>query len=84
MRATTTLLTLLFLLAAAPAPEPAVEGIELSDIDRNADPCGDFYAFANGSWRANNPIPPSMSRWSRRWAAGDSTKDKLRGILEEV
>jgi endothelin-converting enzyme/putative endopeptidase len=60
----------------------SLHGIDISDMDRKADPCTDFYDFANGTWRANNPIPASMTRWSRRWAAGESSKDKLKGILE--
>jgi putative endopeptidase len=59
-------------------------GIETSDLNRAVDACTDFYEFANGGWRAVNPIPPSMSRWSRRWAAGESTKDQLRLILDEL
>ena len=47
-------------------------------MDRKADPCTDFFEFANGAWRAQNPIPASMPRWSRRWAAGESTKDRLK------
>src|SRR5882762_4659997 len=59
-----------------------LHGIDLSDLDRKADPCNDFFEFANGTWRASNPIPASMTRWSKRWAAGESAKDKLREILE--
>jgi putative endopeptidase len=59
-------------------------GIDLADLDRKADPCTDFYEFANGTWRAHNPIPASMTRWSKRWAAGESSKDKLKEILETV
>ena len=61
-----------------------LHGIDLSDLDRKAKPCDDFYDFANGSWRAKNPIPASQVIWSRRWAAGEATKDVLHGILEDA
>src|ERR1700728_89048 len=57
-------------------------GIDVADLDRKADPCNDFFEFANDKQRANNPIPASMTRWSKRWAAGESSKDKLKEILE--
>ena len=59
-----------------------LHGIDLADLDRQAEPCNDFYEFANGTWRANNPIPASMTRWSKRWEAGEQSKEKLRDILE--
>jgi putative endopeptidase len=62
----------------------SLRGIEKGDMNLKVDPCTDFYEFANGNWRANNPIPPSMTRWSRRWAAGEETKDQLKEILEVV
>jgi putative endopeptidase len=66
------------------AQNAALHGVDITDIDRSADPCNDFFQFANGTWRANNPIPASMSRWSKRWQAGETTKDKLKDILEEA
>ncbi|MFL6210370.1 MAG: M13 family metallopeptidase [Pyrinomonadaceae bacterium] len=70
------------LVMAALAQSSGQRGIEVADLDRNVAACDDFYEFANGGWRAANPIPASMPRWSRRWAAGESTKDKLRELLE--
>src|SRR5579862_9005011 len=62
----------------------SLHGIDLNDLDRKAAPCDDFFEFANGTWRANNPIPASMTRWSKRWQAGETSKDKLREILESA
>ncbi|HZX97608.1 MAG TPA: M13 family metallopeptidase [Myxococcales bacterium] len=68
-----------------PVPPPDKQhGVELGDLDRAADPCGDFFEFANGAWRKANPIPPSMQRWSRRWQAGEVNKERLKEILDEV
>ncbi len=64
------------------AQSSSLHGIDLTDLDRKADPCNDFFEFANGTWRANNPIPASMSHWSKRWAAGESSKGELKEILE--
>src|SRR5262245_37998837 len=87
-RASVLLVVLAVLLSAAPsqlADEPGqLKGIEFSDIDRNVDACTDFFDFSNGAWRAANPIPPSMSRWSRRWQAGETAKEQLKDILEET
>jgi len=71
-------------LACASLAGQSQQGIQVADIDKKADPCTDFYEFANGAWRANNPIPASMDRWSRRWEAGETNKEKLRNILDDA
>ena len=38
---------------------------DLSAIDKTVDPCVDFYAFACGNWKKNNPIPADQARWGR-------------------
>lgn len=58
--------------------------IHTEDMDKSANACTDFYRYANGSWRAKNPIPPSMSRWSRRWQAAEEAKSQLKDILDAV
>jgi len=73
-----------FLLPQMAVSQSTLHGIETSDLDRKADPCNDFYDYADGAWRASNPIPASMSRWSRRWQAGENAKDRLHEILESA
>jgi endothelin-converting enzyme/putative endopeptidase len=72
------------MLAALAAVRAEPLSIEVGDIDHGAAACDDFYQFANGTWRANNPIPASMSRWSRRWKAGEDAKTQLRTILDPL
>jgi putative endopeptidase len=66
------------------APTTSQHGIYVSDMDRSADPCNDFFDYANGTWRKDNPIPAYMDRWSRRWKAGEDAKDQLKVILDDV
>src|SRR6202047_3160319 len=60
----------------------SLHGIDVAELAGKPNPCNNFYNFAKGTWRANNPIPASMTRWSKRWQAGETSKDKLRDILE--
>jgi len=71
-------------LAFAGDPLPPPMGVQVADMNRKVEACTDFFEYANGTWRAQNPIPASMPRWSRRWAAGESSKDKLDTILKET
>jgi endothelin-converting enzyme/putative endopeptidase len=70
--------------AAPAAPASKEHGVFVGDLDRSVDPCTDFFEFANGTWRKQNPIPASMQRWSRRWKSGEDSKDQLKLILDEV
>ena len=54
--------------SATPAPPIAVHSLDLSAIDKTADPCTDFYQYACGNWVKNNPIPGDQTRWARSFS----------------
>ena len=60
------------------------KGIETGELNQKVDACTDFYEFANGTWRNQNPIPSNMQRWSRRVAARDTNQQHVQSILEEL
>jgi putative endopeptidase len=52
--------------AAGPSSEPKRPiSFDLSAIDKTADPCTNFYTYACGNWKKNNPIPGDQTRWGR-------------------
>src|SRR5215468_10043795 len=65
----------------APAAAPAAS---IPDVDRKIDPCTDFDAYANGSWRAANPIPAQLTRWGRRAAARETNRRQVKDLLQEI
>ena len=71
-------------LAAYAASPPAPQGVHADDLNRHVEACSDFYEFANGTWRAQNPIPDSLPRWSRRVAAHEANWHRQQGVLEEI
>lgn len=53
----------MFAVGIDPQKNSAEEALHMNWIDSNISPSQDFYAYANGNWKKNNPIPPDRSSW---------------------
>ncbi len=86
MRVSISLVFLTSLLAAQGAdPQlPYTPSLDLTAMDRTANPCVDFYQFACGGWVKNNPIPADQSSWSAYGKMQDENRTLLRALLEQA
>ena len=68
-------------LLAAEAP-PAVPRFSVAHLDKSVDPGMDFFQFATGTWRKNNPVPADKSRWGGFDELAERNWGHVRALVE--
>ena len=63
---------------------PYTPSLDVSAMDRTADPCADLYQYACGGWMTSNPIPADQSGWSVYGKLYQDNQRYLWGILDEA
>ena len=63
---------------------PYTPGLDVSAMDKAADPCVDFYQYTCGGWQQNNPIPADQPRWEVYGKLAQDNRRYLWGILEDL
>ncbi len=58
--------------------------INPADRDISVKPGDDFYAYANGTWIKNNPVPPKETRWGSFNVLRDFNINAVKSILEKA
>src|SRR6202795_2322878 len=71
--------------ASQDKPEAAADvRFSVDMLDKNIDPCNDFYAYACSRWLAHNPIPADRSSWGRFNELAQRGEYIVRDILEKA
>ena len=61
---------------------PYTPSLNVPSMDRNADPCVDFYQYSCGGWKNQNPIPTDQASWSVYGKLYQDNQRFLWGILD--
>lgn len=60
---------------------PTSDSLNLNWMDKTIPSKDNFYAYANGTWQKQNPIPPEYSSWSTFHVLQEKNQNKIRQII---
>ena len=61
-----------------------VPGIDLANLDTTVAPGQDFYAYATGGWRKNNPLKPEFSRYGSFDVLRENNEIRLNDLFKSL
>lgn len=72
--------------AAKPATGPALGtfGVDTAGMDTSVKPGDNFFAYANGTWEKNTPIPDDRASWGMFNTLTELSNARTRAIVEEA
>ncbi len=63
---------------------PYSPGLDPDSMDRDIDPCDDFFRYSCGGWVRHNPIPADRAAWDVYRKLADENLRYLWGLLESA
>jgi putative endopeptidase len=76
----------LFALVAASSatPQYGTFGIDTAGMDLSVKPGDDYYAYTNGNWAKNTPIPSDRANYGITHILDDLSRERTHGLLDEA
>ncbi|MCF0193336.1 MAG: M13 family metallopeptidase, partial [Prevotella sp.] len=73
-----------FMAMTTTASAQSKSGLAIENLDRTVRPQDNFDAFANGTWKKNNPCPPAYSRYTMFDVLRDNNDKKNTELMNEL
>jgi putative endopeptidase len=72
------------LCALAACSQRGQGSLDLKNLDPSTSPKVDFYQYATGGWKANNPLKPEFSRYGSFDVISEATQENLNKLFESM
>src|SRR6266566_5770565 len=70
---------------ALTAAEPAAKhGLDLAGMDKSVNPGDDFYAYANGTWSKETPIPPDRASYGVFTILEEKANERTSKLIQDA